>query len=114
MISVLVSKDVVRTREFYKFLRFEFVLEKHGNGPEHFSTLLKEVVCEIYPESSFKRDKTFFVYADDIENCVKNISIYGGRLLEVVMQSDGNKPRQILVEDPDGRILRIIEKSEKS
>jgi len=71
---------------------------------------LKEVVCEIYPESPLKKDKTFFIiWVVDIENCAKNVSTYGGRLLEEIKQNDGSKPRQILIEDPDGRILRVIE-----
>lgn len=110
MIPVLVSKDINRTRDFYQFLGFEFAAEKHGNGPDHFSTLLKDTVCEIYPELPSKRDKIFFiVWVPDIENCVKNISSYGGKLLEGIKQDKG-KAKQILVEDPDGRILKIIEK----
>ena len=46
---VLKSRQLEKLLAFYSALGLEFVDEKHGNGPQHFSAKLKDVILELYP-----------------------------------------------------------------
>jgi catechol 2,3-dioxygenase-like lactoylglutathione lyase family enzyme len=48
---VLYSGDIEKTAKFYRELGAEPVLEKHGNGPVHYSMKMNHVLIEIYPAS---------------------------------------------------------------
>ncbi len=48
---VLRANDPAALARMYELLGCEFQREQHGNGPEHFSTVLGGVVLEIYPTS---------------------------------------------------------------
>lgn len=109
MITLLTSKDIQITKLFYQCLGIDFIAEKHGEGPAHFSICLKDAVFEIYPKLHSREDNIIFrIEVDHIEDCIKNLTLYGGKILESINQSAGIN--RALVEDPDGRILRIIEK----
>jgi catechol 2,3-dioxygenase-like lactoylglutathione lyase family enzyme len=42
-------KDIEESKGFYEALGLSFILEKHGKGPEHYSTSFGGLVFEIYP-----------------------------------------------------------------
>jgi hypothetical protein len=46
----IVYGEVERLKGFFEGLGLKFVLEKHGDGPEHFSCQVGEKVLEIYPK----------------------------------------------------------------
>ena len=46
---VLKTQQMAALREFYTRLGFQFVEEKHGNGPQHYSAQLGSGILEIYP-----------------------------------------------------------------
>ncbi|MBV9850371.1 MAG: VOC family protein [Armatimonadetes bacterium] len=49
---VLRAADVDRMLAFYHALGLEFVQERHGNGPIHYSCDLGGTIIEIYPGKS--------------------------------------------------------------
>jgi lactoylglutathione lyase len=46
---VLKSRDIDATMKFYEFLGLHFTEEKHVDGPRHYSSVIDDVVLEIYP-----------------------------------------------------------------
>ena len=44
--------DIERMRSFLEHFGLSFVLEKHGDGPEHYSCVKDGKVLEIYPKLS--------------------------------------------------------------
>jgi catechol 2,3-dioxygenase-like lactoylglutathione lyase family enzyme len=47
---VLYVRDIKECRTFYERLGLKFVLERHGEGPEHFvSVLMDGTAIELYP-----------------------------------------------------------------
>ena len=47
---VLRAADLAASRRFYEALGLEFVVERHGKGPEHLAASLGEFVFELYPD----------------------------------------------------------------
>ena len=46
---VLRSPDIHRAARFYRALGLLLTLERHGNGPEHYSSSVNGFVLELYP-----------------------------------------------------------------
>ena len=47
---VLYSPELERCRRFYSDLGLPFVIERHGDGPEHYAAVLADgTVIELYP-----------------------------------------------------------------
>lgn len=105
-ITLLTAQNIDKIKEFYECLGLEFVLEKHNQGPVHFSCSFKDTLIEIYSQSDTQRDKTMFIVTvDNIEDSLKNILECGGKILETTHLSGKNK--RAIIEDPDGRVIRI-------
>lgn len=107
-ITLLTSKNIDTTKQFYEALGLAFVPEKHKSGSEHYSSSFENCLLEIYPETTAKKDKTTFIMnVKNIEYSLKNILNYGGKILD-----DSNinaKNKRATIEDPDGRIIQIFE-----
>lgn len=48
---VLRCKELEASKQFYELLGFNFVKEKHGEGPTHYSSQGAGFVFELYPLS---------------------------------------------------------------
>jgi lactoylglutathione lyase len=112
---VIQSSNLDRVLEFYRAIGLNFVCEKHGNGPEHYSCDLDGVIFEIYPRNpdlpcaetcriGFRVDSI----ADTISrlhqigaaaNCTPKSSPWGCRAV---------------VKDPDGRSVELTDGVEDS
>lgn len=46
---VIRCKDIEASKQFYEQLPMEFVKEKHGTGVVHYSTVINDMVFELYP-----------------------------------------------------------------
>lgn len=110
-ITLLTSKNIDETKKFYECLSLEFVSEKHNNGPAHYSHSFKDTLLEIYPETSVKKDKiSFIITVKNIEHSLKLLLNHGAKILD---DSNINAAyRRATIEDPDGRIIQIIEQNE--
>ena len=104
---VLKTDALKRLREFYTCLGFEFVEERHGNGPRHWSASAGDAVLEIYPlPGGGTVDVTTRVGfgINDVEDVVESVR----QLTEVV-----SEPKQTqwglraVVRDPDGRAVEL-------
>jgi catechol 2,3-dioxygenase-like lactoylglutathione lyase family enzyme len=101
---VLSCRDVLVTKRFYEVLGLRFQIEKHENGPLHFSAIASGVVVELYPVTSGGEGA---VAADPrrIGFAVSNPEQIAA-LLEVAGASQVS-PR--CFRDPDGRTIEIAQ-----
>lgn len=62
-VLVLRCTEMERVREFFQALMPEvtFQVEKHGNGPEHFSVQVGSKVLEIYPPRSSELSEPYMI-----------------------------------------------------
>lgn len=116
MIALLVIKtnQLEKQKAFYENFGLVFQKEKHGNGPEHFSTFIKpqNVVFEIYPlpKNQLKSDMTTRLgfQVDDLKKTINSILRIGG-----VIKSDIRKTEfgiLSIVKDFDGRSIEVYQK----
>lgn len=87
---MLYSNDLERCRAFYADLGLPFVLEQHGQGPEHYATELSGgLVAELYPATERRPASSnrlgFHVDAEAVDLA----------------------PGRHVVEDPDGRAVEV-------
>lgn len=75
---VLRCSDLQKSVEFYTAQGLTFVLEKHGNGPEHFAADTGSLVIELYQAKN--------------GNVTRNLTI--------------GLPDAVRSEDPDGNLVR--------
>lgn len=87
---VLYTDDLERCRAFYAALGLQFVLEQHGNGPEHYATELPGgLVVELYP-------------ATERRPASSNRLGFG-----VAAEAVDLAPGRHVLEDPDGRAVEV-------
>ena len=101
---VLRSRNIEAAKEFYEKLGFNFTREKHGNGPEHYSTTDPGFVFEIYPnkiESEFEAVRIGF----DLTNVTEVTRI----IVPVSKREEGSQTIYI-IQDPDGHKIEIKQK----
>ena len=116
MISLLVIKtnQPEKQKTFYENFGLIFQKEKHGKGPEHFSTEIKEqdFVFEIYPlpKSQTIPDTTTRLgfRVDDLEKTIQAIIDLGGKIKTEIRKTPWGT--LAVVEDLDGRSIEIYQK----
>ena len=109
---VLRSANPSATLGFYETLGLDFVEEKHGGGPVHFSCNIGDWVLEIYPASSES--------AFDAKASGATMLGFGVESLDAVLaelqkrnieptKAPQNAPwgRWVNVCDPDGRVVQL-------
>ncbi len=114
MISLLVIKtnQLEKQKQFYETLGLVFQKEKHGKGPTHFSTVLKNknMVFEIYPlpKSQTIPDVTTRLgfRVDNLEKTVAAILKIGGELKNEIRETEFGT--FAVVKDFDGRSVEVI------
>jgi len=116
MIALLVIKtnQLEKQKTFYEKLDLVFQKEKHGNGPEHFSCLMKNqnVVFEIYPlpKSQASSDSTTRLgfRVDDLEKTIESILEIGGEVKSKIRKTEFGT--LAVVKDFDGRSVEVYQK----
>lgn len=92
IVLILRSQKIQEVKDFYNSLG-NWVLEKHGNGPEHYALEKDWGVVEIYPKRiKLKNNIEFFIESENDLSELKSISLEKDKLL---------------LADPDNRILNI-------
>ena len=111
---VLKTREIEKMLKFYKAIGLEWVEEKHGNGPTHYSTDLGETVLEIYPEERLSEKETvirgntvFSFSVDNLDDVLISLQEIGIETASPAKQS--NWGRHVLVFDPDNRLIEFIE-----
>ena len=98
------------TRKFYQALGFEFIGEKHGNGPFHFSGALGAGVLEIYPVADGSVANSDLHLGFTVQNLQRILDAL--RLIETPIRSAPKETKwglRAVVEDPDGRVVEIYQ-----
>jgi len=114
MIALLVIKtnQLEKQKQFYETLGLIFQKEKHGKGPTHFSTILKNqnIVFEIYPlpKSQATPDVTTRLgfRVDDLEKTIEAILKIGGALKNEIRETEFGT--FAVVKDFDGRSVELV------
>lgn len=75
-VLVLYVHSLELVKEFYELLGFTMAQEKHGNGPTHYSTVLKEgIVLELYPAGTKPVSRNYLMFSEiDIASVKGKIS----------------------------------------
>jgi len=99
---VLRCKDIEKTKEFYSVIGMEFMKEKHGSGPTHYSAKFSDIVFELYPAKD-----------GAVDNLRLGLEVPGlSKLLsdlEILEEYEFNSNRIRVIADPDGRKIELYE-----
>jgi len=97
---VLRTSRLIELKAFYERLGMSFVEERHGEGPLHYSTMLGEVVMELYP-----------LAADAVEAETIRLGFAVTALATIVtrLRATANGLRAV-VRDPDGRAVELYQR----
>lgn len=111
---VLRTANLHQSLDFYKILGLDFVEEKHGRGPVHYSANLGSSVLELYPGNAslsphYKDSGTtmlgFQVTALDM--VLAELEALNTTVLTPLKHT--NLGRRIVVQDPDGRAVELTD-----
>jgi len=113
MIALLVIKtnQLEKQKTFYETFGLVFQKEKHGKGPTHYSTVLKNqnIVFEIYPlpknQSAADTTTRLGFRVDDLEKTIQTILQIGGKIKNEIRQTPWGT--LAVVEDLDGRNVEV-------
>ena len=116
MIALLVIKtnQLEKQKTFYETLGLVFQKEKHGKGPNHYSTVLKNqnMVFEIYPlpKNQVTPDVTTRLgfRVDDLEKTIDVITELEGEIKSGMRKTDFGTLG--VVKDFDGRSVEVYQK----
>ena len=116
MIALLVIKtnQLERQKTFYEKFDLVFQKEKHGNGPEHFSSMIEnqKIVLEIYPLPKNKTlpDTTTRLgfRVNDLEKTIDEILKIGGKIKSEIRETEFEK--LAVIKDFDGRSIEVYQK----
>jgi catechol 2,3-dioxygenase-like lactoylglutathione lyase family enzyme len=111
---VIRTADVARTLSFYCALGLDFVEEKHGSGPTHFSCYLGGMILEIYPGQPGSAPERMQAGATllgfrvaSIDHVVSALARWSTPVLSGPTRDIWG--RRVVVEDPDGRAVELRE-----
>jgi catechol 2,3-dioxygenase-like lactoylglutathione lyase family enzyme len=106
---VLRSPDIHRAAQFYRALGLTLTLERHGDGPEHYSSSVNGFVFELYPLGVGRTPTTgtrigFSVAA--VDELVPLLRAAGAEVVSVPHDSEWG--RRAVVRDLDGHTVELI------
>ncbi|MFK7922429.1 MAG: VOC family protein [Bacteroidia bacterium] len=107
---VIRTKKIEELIRFYEFLGMSFEYHKHGNGPYHYSSVLNELVFEIYPEVSEINHTTALrlgIELKDVETILEKLKSADQPIVKMPRMTKYGLVS--IVEDPDGRKIEISE-----
>ena len=116
MIALLVIKtnQLEKQKTFYEKFDLVFQKEKHGNGSEHFSSIIENqnIVLEIYPlpkNKNFPDTSTRLGFrVDDLEKTIDAILEVDGEIKNEIRDTEFGK--FAVVKDFDGRSIDVYQK----
>lgn len=112
---VLYARDIAVTRQFYETIGFSFVEEKHGDGPVHYACDFQNVVLEIYPLRAGVVPKpcdsfALVAFVAGFEQVLAGVKAMDLKPGEVGVYVEEAGLRTVSVRDPDGRLVRLLER----
>lgn len=109
MIAHLVLRvaDIERSRSFYSALGFEFVEEKHGEGPRHYACEEGSTVLELYPQGG--RSPGAIRLGLHVESaCLAETELRELGRLDIVGRDAATQT--LTIRDPDGNTIDLVER----
>jgi lactoylglutathione lyase len=115
MLSLVVirAQDIDRLASFYAALGFQFTKHRHGEGPEHLSSTIGEMVFEIYPSKNASESTVFTrlgFSVPSLTNALGQLRRLDATVL--VEPSDTEFGRRAVVKDFEGHKVELYEKNE--
>jgi lactoylglutathione lyase len=101
---VLRSPQLEAVKSFYEAIGLAFVPEKHGRGPDHFSSTSGTVVLELYP-SGKEADVSDLRLGFDVRSLPEIIA----RLIGLGVDVPDPEGQSVVVNDPDGRRVELTQ-----
>ena len=98
---VLRCRDLELSRSFYEALGLTFAPEKHGSGPEHYSTRLAQTVLELYPAAEPATPMRIGLRVDNFQHVLVALAS------SVMRENTDTSPQSALLRDPDGNKVEI-------
>lgn len=112
---VLRAKEARRLAEFYSVLGLNFVKEKHGEGPAHFSTQCGESVLEIYPARQGTSGTSALRLGFNVDSIDELAQVLSAQGAELVVKPHGSPwGRCAVYRDPEGHTFELHEKAQCS
>ncbi len=106
------AADLDASLAFYQALGLEFVQERHGTGPTHYSCEMGATVIEIYPgkpgvalDRKIAGSVTVGFQVAHIDAVVDVLQARGFAILSA--PKDGDWGWRAVVQDPDGRAIEL-------
>jgi len=98
---VIRCQDIYISKIFYENLGLVFQKEKHGKGPEHFSSEYDHIVFELYPNKGIATNDNIRLgfKSKNLSETIKSLDITSS------YEFDGNTV--YIVTDPDGRKIEL-------
>ena len=106
---VIRSRDIERAKNFYSELGMLFGKEKHGNGPEHYSSGNDGFVFEIYPLKNLEQATSstrFGLNIDAVDEYIPTIIKLGGEIIEGPHNTKWG--RRAVIKDLDGHKVELL------
>ena len=112
---VLYAKEPAVTRQFYETVGLVFVEERHGDGPVHYACDLHGIALEIYPlppNRTIKPSDTFALifFVDAFEGVLAGLTAMDAEPGRVGVYVEKSGLRAVNVRDPEGRLVRLLER----
>ena len=107
---VIRAVDLERSVNFYQLFGLTFLKHRHGNGLEHFSSIIGGVTFEIYPQTP-KAGTTagtrLGFQVMDLDELMNRLSQED---IQIIMQPiDSEWGRRGIVADPDGHRIELTQ-----
>lgn len=111
---VLRVADIESAVEFYSAIGLTFERERHGAGPQHFSTVLGDTVLELYPASERFPVSTMHIgfAVASIETVLASLRILSAKIITEPKQTQWGL--RAVVADADGHRVELIQQQPHS
>ena len=106
---VLRSPDIHRAAGFYRALGLLFTLDRHGGGPEHYSSSINGFVFEIYPlapDQTPTTDVRIGFSVDSVDGLLPLVQAAGAKIVSEPHDSEWG--RRAVVRDLDGHAVELV------
>lgn len=106
---VLRSPDIHRAAAFYQALGLLFTPERHGDGPEHYSSSVNGFVFELYPLGAGRTPTSSVRLGFSVDSVDELVPLVQGAGGEVVTgPHDSPWGRRAVVKDLDGHTIELV------
>jgi len=111
---VIRSKNIEKSLEFYKAIGLSFIKEKHGSGPEHYSSTINNLVFEIYPIIDNNKGNNNIRIGFNISSLDDVVNLLSKKGFEIVSEAKNSCwGRRAVMKDYDNYTVELIDKKTK-